>query len=231
MCIPTRISRRDFFRSTLAHAAGAALAGSILNQPCLAARSGPASKVPDLGIGANLNGKRGFPSDNAWNTDISSSAVDPNSDNLIASIGLTRSLHADFRTVYGREPWGIPFIVVTGKQKKVAVNFDYADESDPGPYPIPANAPIEGGASSTGDRHVLVIDRDDWLLYEMYAAYPTVQGNWKAGSGAIFNLNTNDLRPAGWTSADAAGLPIFPGLVRYEEGGLNKRLTHALRFT
>jgi hypothetical protein len=231
MRILTHMSRRDFFRSTIAQTAGVALAGNLFNADCFVAASGPGAKVPDLGIGANLNGKRVFPADNPWNEDISSHPVDPNSSNLIASIGLTRSLHPDFGTVYAGEPWGIPFIVVSGKQKKVAVNFNYADESDPGPYPIPANAPIEGGATSTGDRHILVIDRDNWLLYEMFAAYPTLHGNWKAGSGAIFDLNQNTLRHAGWTSADAAGLPIFPGLVRYEEVAINKAITHALRFT
>jgi hypothetical protein len=110
------------------------------------------------------------------------------------------------------------------------VTFDYAGESDAGPYPIPPNPPIEGGASSTGDRHVLIIDRDNWKLYELYAAYPNGSA-WKAGSGAIFDLKSNALRPAGWTSADAAGLPIFPGLVRYDEVVGRKAITHALRFT
>src|SRR5262249_14597012 len=109
-------------------------------------------------------------------------------------------------------------------------SFDYADESDPGPYPIPPDAPIEGGTSSTGDRHVLVVDRDNWKLYELFAAYP--QGpSWHAGSGAIFDMTTGALRPAGWTSADAAGLPIFPGLVRYDEVVQLGAINHALRFT
>jgi hypothetical protein len=112
------------------------------------------------------------------------------------------------------------------------VTFDYADESDPGPYPLPTDAPIEGGTASRGDRHVLVLDRDHWKLYELYAAYPIpLTRNWTAGSGAIFDLGSNGLRPAGWTSADAAGLPIFPGLVRYDEVAGQGVLRHALRFT
>ncbi|MEO8031827.1 MAG: hypothetical protein ABI765_13340, partial [Gemmatimonadota bacterium] len=114
---------------------------------------------------------------------------------------------------------------------RVPVSFDYADESDPGPYPIPAGAPIEGGASSGGDRHILIIDRDAWKLYELYAAYPDDHGGWTAGSGAIFDLASNSLRPAGWTSADAAGLPIFPGLVRYDEAVTAGAINHAIRFT
>jgi hypothetical protein len=112
----------------------------------------------------------------------------------------------------------------------VAVSFDYADESDPGPYPIPDDAPIEGGSQSTGDRHVLVLDRDNCVLYELFDASPNPDGSWHAGSGAVFDLNSHDLRPAGWTSADAAGLPILPGLARYEEVASGE-IDHALRFT
>jgi len=186
--------------------------------------------VPGLGPGASLNGKRMFPLSDAWNTPIDTAPVDPNSANLIASIGLNTGLHPDFGANYGGGPFGIPYIVVPGTQPKVNVTFQYSDESDPGPYPIPANAPIEGGSNSSGDRHVLIIDRDHWKLYELYAAYPQSNGTWTAGSGAIFDLTTGTTRPAGWTSADAAGLPILPGLVRYDEvhaGAIN----HALRFT
>jgi len=171
-----------------------------------------------------------FPADNPWNRDISADAVDPNSDSLIARCGSV-SLHPDFGTVYRGAPWGIPFITVSGSQRRVPVSFGYADESDPGPYPIPPDAPIEGGSSASGDRHVLVIDVDNWKLYELFDAHPVNGGaSWTAGSGAIFDLTSNALRPDGWTSADAAGLPIFPGLVRYDEvaGG---QITHALRFT
>src|SRR5579871_2585019 len=180
--------------------------------------------------GGTLDGKRVFPADNPWNQDISGLPVDPNSDTLIASIGLGKPLHPDFGTVYNGAPSGIPYIVVPGSQPRVPVKCEYPDESDPGPFPIPPNAPIEGGPKSDGDRHVLVIDRDHWVLYELFAAHPDGVG-WKAGSAAVFDLKSNKLRPAGWTSADAAGLPIFPGLVRYDEVAEQKAILHALRFT
>jgi hypothetical protein len=186
---------------------------------------------PDLGAGASLNGKRVFPADNDWNRDVSNDPIDPNSANLIASMGLGTSLHPDFGTVWNGAPNGIPYLVVSGSQSRVQINFNaFGDESDPGPYPVPPDAPIEGGAGGTGDRHVLVIDRDNWKLYELYSAFPTAAG-WTAASGAVFDLNSNALRPAGWTSADAAGLPVFPGLVRYDEVFGLKQITHALRFT
>lgn len=186
---------------------------------------------PDLGAGASLNGKRPFPADNPWNRDISNEPVDPNSANLIASMGLNTSLHPDFGTVWNGAPNGIPYVVVSGAQTKVPITFTaYGDESDPGPYPVPANAPVEGGPNGTGDRHVIVIDRDNWKLYELYRAFPNGAG-WSAESGAVFDLNSNALRPAGWTSADAAGLPIFPGLVRYDEVFGRREIAHALRFT
>ncbi len=182
-------------------------------------------------IDTDLGGLRSFPDDNPWNQDISSSPVDSNSDNLIASIGLETGLHPDFGTVYEGAPIGIPYVIVSGSQPLVSITkFLYTDESDVGPYPIPANAPIEGGSSSDGDRHVLVIDRDNFILYELYRAFYK-NGSWSADSGAIFDLKTNDLRPAGWTSADAAGLPIFPGLVRYDEVVGLGEIKHALRFT
>ncbi len=178
-----------------------------------------------------MSGRRPFPADNPWNTDISASPVDPNSATLIASCGNTH-LHPDFGTVYNGAPNGIPYVTVHSSQAKVPVSFDYADESDAGPYPIPPIAPIEGGSSSTGDRHVLVVDVDAWKLYELYDAHPLNGGtSWHAGSGAVFDLNSNALRPAGWTSADAAGLPIFPGLVRYDEAAQAHAINHALRFT
>jgi hypothetical protein len=193
----------------------------------------PQTPVPDLGNGASLHGKQLFPSDNPWNQDISSLPADPNSNNLIASIGVNVSLHPDFGTVYAGAPNGIPYVVVSGSQPRVPINFTaYGDESDAGPYPVPPDAPVEGGPNGTGDRHVIVIDRDNWKLYELYYAFPLNAGaSWNADGGALFDLTSNALRPAGWTSADAAGLPIFPGLVRYDEVFEQKEIKHALRFT
>jgi hypothetical protein len=189
------------------------------------------SRRPDLGAGASLNGRRVFPADNPWNQDVSNEPVDPNSANLIASMGLGTSLHPDFGTVWNGAPNGIPYVVVSGAQAKVPITFTaYGDESDPGPYPVPPDAPVEGGPSGTGDRHVIVIDRDNWKLYELYRAFPDGAG-WSAESGAVFDLGSNALRPAGWTSADAAGLPVFPGLVRYDEVFGRREIAHALRFT
>jgi hypothetical protein len=193
----------------------------------------PPQPTPDLGAGASLHAKQLFPSDNPWNEDISNSPVDPNSDNLIAGMGLTTGLHPDFGTVWNGAPNGIPYVVVSGSQTPVPINLKaFASQSDPGPYPVPPDAPIEGGPNATGDRHVLVIDRDNWKLYEMYRAFPVNSGtSWNADSAAIFDLNSNALRPAGWTSADAAGLPIFPGLVRYDEVFEQQEIRHAIRFT
>jgi hypothetical protein len=180
----------------------------------------------------SLAGERIFPADDAWNLDVSKEPTDPDSAALIASIGVKRPLHPDFGTVYNGAPMGIPYVVVGGKQKRVPVEFDYKDESDPGPYPIPPDAPIEGGPKSDGDRHVLVVDRDNWKLYELWSATPLDGGAaWKAGSGAIFDLKKGNTRPAGWTSADAAGLPVLPGLVRYDEAVEQGNIPHALRFT
>ena len=180
----------------------------------------------------SLAGRRFFPADNPWNRDVSADAVDPNSAALISTCGSSATLHPDFGTSYLGGPIGMPYIIVRSTQAKVPVSFQYNSESDPGPYPVPPNAPIEGGSSSTGDRHVLIVDSDNWKLYEMYDAHPVNGGSrWTAGSGAIFDLNSNSLRPAGWTSADAAGLPILPGLVRYDEVVEQKAINHALRFT
>jgi hypothetical protein len=190
-----------------------------------------------LGAGAALNGALAFPSGNAWNTEVSTAAVDPNSDALIASIGLATGLHPDFGAgLYNGAPIGIPYVVVAGTQARVAMNWQaYADESDAGPYPVPANAPVEGAPDTTGDRHVLVIDRDNNRLYELYRAFVNADGSWNADGGAVFHLDSNSVRPTaqpGWTSADAAGLPIFPGLARFEEAALGPGgIRHALRFT
>jgi hypothetical protein len=167
-----------------------------------------------------------FPQDNPWNTDISNADADPNSDNLIASIGNDIHLHPDFGTVWDNAPIGIPFNVAGKNQPLVPVTFQYDSESDAGPYPIASNALIESGS----DRHILIVDTVALVLYELYNAVHNTNG-WKAGSGAIFDLTSNELRPDYWTSADAAGLPIFPGLVRYEEVVEKGEINHALRFT
>jgi hypothetical protein len=173
-----------------------------------------------------------LPRSNHFNQRVDRLATAANSDTLVASIGLDAAFHADFGSgTYDGGPIGIPYTVVGKGQKKVPVTFDIADESDRGPYPIPRNAPIEGGASADGDRHVLVVDRDRCRLYELYDARPQAGGaRWTAGSGAIFDLRSNRLRPAGWTSADAAGLPILPGLARYADVAQGS-IDHALRFT
>jgi hypothetical protein len=172
-----------------------------------------------------------FPSDNPWNQRVDRLPVARDSSRLIASIGLGDPVHPDFGTTYNGAPNGIPFVVVSNRTRRVPVHFQYADESDRGPYPIPPSAPVEGGRSSDGDRHVIVIDRGTCTDYELFAAHPHRGGaSWTAGSGAIFNLRSDRLRPASWTSADAAGLPIFPGLARYDEVARGV-IDHALRFT
>ena len=190
-----------------------------------------------LGAGAALNGALAFPASHAWNTDISASPIDPNSAALIASIGLATGLHPDFGAgLYNGAPIGIPYVVVAGTQARVAISWTaYGDESDPGPYPVPASAPVEGAPDTSGDRHVLVIDRDNNRLYELDRAFINGDGSWNADCGAVFHLDSSNVRPTaqpGWTSADAAGLPIFPGLARFEEAALGPGgIRHALRFT
>ena len=172
-----------------------------------------------------------FPASNHWNQRVDPLPVLSNSDAMVAGIGAGDTLHPDFGSgTYEGAPIGIPYTTVSKKQRRVSVSFEYADESDRGPYPIPKRPPIEGGASSDGDRHVIDVDRDRCKLYELFAAYPRSDGTWRAGSGAVYNLRSNRVRPAGWTSADAAGLPILPGLARYEEVKKGK-IDHALRFT
>jgi hypothetical protein len=167
-----------------------------------------------------------FPASNPLNQNISHARVDPNSASYIASIGASTHLHADF----GSNPsYGIPYAIVAAGQAKVPIRFtEFGEESNPGPYPIPPNARVEG-AGEAGDRHVLVLQKGSCRLYELYSARRHGAG-WEAGSGAVFNLRSNALRPEGWTSADAAGLPIFPLLVRYPEVRAG-RIDHALRVT
>ena len=173
-----------------------------------------------------------FPASNVWNQPVNTLPVAADSAQLIASIGLTASVHADFGSgLYDGQSIGIPYIVVNGKTTpKSRVKFDYADESDKGPYPIPSNVPIEGYPNpGNGDRHAIIVDRSTCKLYELYALRHAGSG-WAAGSGAIWNLRSNALRPAGWTSADAAGLPILPGLALWPEVAAGQ-IDHALRFT
>jgi hypothetical protein len=172
-----------------------------------------------------------FPPTSAWNEPVDTLPVAPDSAQLIASIGLDAGMHADFGSgLWDGGPIGIPFDVVTKRTPRSRVAFQYADESNRVRYPIPRNVHIEGGRSSTGDRHAILLDRDACKLYELYALYPQPGGGWRAGSGAVWNLRSNALRPPGWTSADAAGLPIFPGLARYDEAARGV-IDHALRFT
>lgn len=180
----------------------------------------------------SVGGCQLFPADNVWNTPVDTLPLDPNSTTYVNAIGATAHVHADFGSgLWNGGPIGIPYTTVPANQATVPVSFTYAGESDPGPYPIPADAPIEGGSQSNGDRHVLVVQQGSCTLYELFAAYPQNGGqSWTAGSGAVFPLGSDALRPAGWTSADAAGLPILPGLVRHDEvaaGAIN----HAIRFT
>src|SRR5579872_62520 len=185
-----------------------------------------------LGRGASLNGFVPFPADSAWNQDISSAPVDPNSTNIINFIGASTPLHPDFGAgQYAGQTIGIPYIVVSGSPF-VNINYTaYGSESDPGPMPVPKNAPIEGYPNpGNGDRHVLVLDRDNCWLYELYSSYPQQNGSWKAASGAVWDLLNDEQRPYTWTSADAAGLSVFAGLARYDEVA-SGAIEHALRFT
>jgi hypothetical protein len=173
-----------------------------------------------------------FPADNVWNTQVANLPVDPLSAQYIAAIGPGDPLHPDFgRGDWDGEPMGIPYNVVPASQPKVPVSFMYASESDRGPYPIPPDALIEGGPTSTGDRHVIVVDTGNCTDYEMWSSYPQHGGaSWHAGSGAVFPLESNKLRPLTWTSADAAGLPILPGLVLAGEVR-SGAIDHAIRVT
>jgi hypothetical protein len=201
----------------------------------VAAAAGAAAAAAVVALGAASAGPRAggctlFPANNPWNQRVDQLPTAADSDTIVRSIGPDKTMHADFGSGnYNGGPIGIPYVTVPGSQPRSKVKFDYASESDKGPYPIPRNVPIEGGRQSSGDRHALIVDRSHCKLYELYALYPVGSG-WKAGSGAIWSLRSNHLRPKTWTSADAAGLPILPGLARYDEvkrGAIN----HALRFT
>jgi len=187
-----------------------------------------ACSVMSVGQGASLNGFVPFDSSSLWNADISSAPVDPNSNSIISNWVGSVNLHPD----WGTDPtYGIPYVVVNGSQPLVNINLGaYPSESDPGPMPVPATAPVEGGSSSTGDRHVLVLDNGNCFLYELYNSSVNSNGSWSANSTAVWDLLGNEQRPYTWTSADAAGLPIFPCLVRYDEVAAGK-IQHAFRFT
>lgn len=187
-----------------------------------------ACDVMSTGQGAGLNGFVPFTSGNLWNTDISSAPVDSNSNSIISNWVGSVNLHPD----WGTDPtYGIPYVVVDGTQPLVNINLGaYPDESDPGPMPVPSSAPIEGGSSSSGDRHVLVLDSGNCFLYELYNSSANSDGSWNADSTAVWDLLSDEQRPYTWTSADAAGLPVFTGLVRYDEVASGK-IQHAFRFT
>jgi len=185
----------------------------------------PASVIVNAGTQTTA-GCAIFPANNVWNTPVDTLPVDANSAAYVQTIGAAAGLHPDFSST----GFGMPFIAAPGTQPPVAVSFIDSAESDPGPYPIPPNAPIEGGANSTGDRHVLALNTGNCKLYEMAAAYPQPDGSWKDTAGAVFDLGSNQLRPDTWTSADAAGLPILAGLVRYDEV-VSGAIQHAIRFT
>lgn len=185
------------------------------------------TQLPALGDLASLHGKRIFQANNPWNQRVDTAPIDSASASVISRFS-NAAIHPDFGAEWRGSSFGFPYTVVPGNQAKVPITFTaYRDESDPGPYPIPLNALVEGGGS---DRHVLVLDRDNWILYELFGASRTGSG-WNADSGAKFDLNSNKLRREGWTSADAAGLPILPGLVRYDEVYEQKAIHHAIRFT
>lgn len=181
--------------------------------------------MPDIGCEI-------FPSDNIWNTRIDDLPVHALSDDYIDSMGGDSELHPDFGSgTWEGSPIGIPYTIVDANQPLVEIHFtDYGDESDSDPMPIPPDALIEGGADSDGDRHVIVLDDENCVLYELFYAFPNDDGSWDAASAAIYDLTSHELRPLYWTSADAAGLPILPGLVRYDEIEAG-RINHAIRFT
>ena len=175
-----------------------------------------------------------LPADNIWNTRVDGLPVDARSNDYINSIGANTPLHPDFGAFYLGAPIGIPYVVVSATQPTVPISYvpppnGYEDESDSGPMPIPPSAPVEGGNASMGDRHVLVVREGECKLYELFSAYKQSNNSWRVASSAVFDLKSNALRPDGWTSADAAGLPILPGLIRYDEVKAGE-VNHAIRF-
>jgi hypothetical protein len=207
----------------------AAPAGAATPSPVSAAPgTAPPSATPSTSAGAGRCTI--LPADNVWHADVSKLPVNPRSTAFVASIGAARPVHPDFGSgLIDGAPFGIPVTMIPGNQPPVPVMFDYAKESDPGPYPIPPNARIEGGPNAGGDRHVIVYEPAACRLYELFDAHRT-GGAWRAGSGARYDLRDNRLRRAGATSADAAGLPILPGLVRLDEVKAG-HIDHAIRLT
>src|SRR5690606_18245664 len=209
----------------VAGGAVAAAAVTTLREPAVVTEQAERVRPP----GPTVGGCEVFPADNAWNTPIDDAPVHADSAAIIARIQSSggRRLHPDF----GENPlYGIPYVVVPPTQPAAPIEYvAYGDESDPGPFPIPPDAPVEGGTGADGDRHVLVVQSGSCELFELYRAFPSGSG-WRADSGARFDLGSNALRPLGWTSADAAGLPILPGLVRYEEVAAGA-IRHAIRVT
>ena len=211
--------KRGMQRLTLPGAVVAALAVVLLTGSSAQALRLPAARQCPV-----------FPASNAWNQRVDKLPVAADSAQLIASIGLDSPVHADFGSgTWDGGPIGIPFDVVSHRTARAGVSFEYADESDRVRYPIPPHVHIEGGPHATGDRHAILVDKSACRLYELYDLHHTTRG-WTAGSGAVWSMRSNHLRPAGWTSADAAGLPIFPGLARWDEVARGV-IDHALRFT
>ncbi len=208
------------------------LLASLLLLAIAASAQGNPCSVLSIGPEGSLNGFVPFPASSLWNTNISNAPVDPNSTAIISFIGSSTPLHPDFGSgLYQGHTFGIPYIVVPVAEPFIQLGFTaYGAESDPGPMPIPMDAPIEGYPNPTGDRHVLIVDRGNCWLYELYGAYEQGAGYWTAASAAVWDLEANEQRPYTWTSADAAGLPIFPGLVRYDEVAAGQ-INHAIRMT
>ena len=222
----------SFARSTTDTTTSSGVPGpTTTGAPTPTTTTAPATTTTAPPPAADDTGCPDVPADSHWHARVDDLPVHPRSEAYVTSIGAGEGVKADFGSgLWEGGPIGIPVTEVPADQAGVDVTFDYADESDPGPYPVPADALVEGGPDADGDRHVLLVDRSACRLYELFAAYPNGDGSWRAGSGAIYDLRGHELRPDGWTSADAAGLPIMPGLVRYDEVAAG-RIDHAIRVT
>ncbi len=230
--VPPRKERRSWWRYAVPIGIVVALCVLAGAYTLLSRRAPRVEVTPGLietGVNASLGGTRIFPENNPWNQRIDSWPVDSQSTEYIRVMGADRPLHGDFGGGrFGGALAGIPYVVVDGSHvRRQHVSFGYAAESDDVEYPIPEDPPIELG----DDHHIVIVDRESWKLYELFLTYREPGGTWSAGSGAVFDLKSNAQRPAGWTSADAAGLPILPGLLRVDEVYGLKEIRHALRFT